>query len=54
VFLTAAVVSLLAFGLTWLLREVPLATSTRSADAIPPLRDEQTAVDERTAVNAAH
>jgi EmrB/QacA subfamily drug resistance transporter len=48
VFLTAAAVSVLAFGLTWLLREVPLATSTHAADAIPPLRDE------RSAVEAAH
>ena len=39
---------MLAFALTWLLREVPLATSTHSADAIPPLRDE------RSAVEAAH
>jgi hypothetical protein len=48
VFLTAAAVSVLAFALTWLLREVPLATSTHAADAIPPPRDE------RTAVEAAH
>ena len=39
VFLMAAGISLLAFGLTWLLREVPLREKTRlesAADAIPP------------------
>jgi MFS family permease len=48
VFLTAAAVSLLAFALTWLLREVPLSSGTHAADPIPPPRDE------RTAVEAAH
>ena len=48
VFLTAAGVAVLAFALAWLLREVPLATSTRSADAIPPLRDERSAVEAAT------
>jgi hypothetical protein len=39
VFLMAAGISLLAFGLTWLLREVPLREKTRlesAAEAIPP------------------
>jgi EmrB/QacA subfamily drug resistance transporter len=39
VFLMAAAISVLAFGLTWLLREVPLREQTRldaAADAIPP------------------
>jgi EmrB/QacA subfamily drug resistance transporter len=39
VFLAAAGISLLAFALTWLLREVPLREKTRfeaAADAIPP------------------
>jgi len=39
VFLVAAGISVLAFGLTWLLREVPLREQTRLdsvADAIPP------------------
>jgi len=47
-FLIAAAVSLLAFALTWLLREVPLSRGAHAADPIPPLRDE------RTAVEAAH
>jgi MFS family permease len=45
VFLTAAAVSLLAFALTWLLREVPLSTGSHAGDAIPPLRDERSAVE---------
>jgi MFS family permease len=45
VFLTAAGVSLLAFALTWLLREVPLRTGTHAADAIPPQRDERSAAE---------
>jgi hypothetical protein len=45
VFLTAAVVSAVAFGLTWLLREVPLRTHTRAGDAVPPPRDERSAVE---------
>ena len=35
VFLVAGVVSIAAFGLTWLLREVPLQGRTRSGDALP-------------------
>jgi hypothetical protein len=45
VFLTAAVVCLLAFALTWLLREVPLRSGTHAADAIPPQRDERSAAE---------
>jgi EmrB/QacA subfamily drug resistance transporter len=45
VFLTAAAVSVVAFGLTWLLREVPLRTHTRAGDAVPPQRDERSAVE---------
>jgi hypothetical protein len=37
VFLTAAGVSVAAFALAWLLREVPLRSGTQAADAIPPL-----------------
>jgi MFS family permease len=48
VFLTAGAISLLAFALTWLLREVPLRTHASSAEAIPPPRDEQTAVEAAT------
>jgi MFS family permease len=43
VFLTAAVVSLLAFALTWLLREVPLQTQAQVGEAIAPPRDERSA-----------
>ena len=43
VFFTAAGVSLLAFLLTWLLREVPLQTRTHPVEAIPPQRDPRTA-----------
>jgi hypothetical protein len=43
VFLTAAGVSLLAFVLTWLLRDVPLQTGVHAGDAIPPLRDARSA-----------
>jgi EmrB/QacA subfamily drug resistance transporter len=43
VFLTAAGVSLLAFLLTWLLREVPLQTRVHAGDAIPPQRDPRSA-----------
>jgi MFS family permease len=42
VFVAAAGISLLAFGLTWLLREVPLREKTRfeaAGDAIPPPGD---------------
>jgi len=49
VFLTAAVVSLLAFALTWLLREVPLSSGSHAADAVPPLRDERSAVEAASA-----
>jgi EmrB/QacA subfamily drug resistance transporter len=45
VFLMAAGVSLVAFALTWLLREVPLRTHTRPGDAVPPQRDERSAVE---------
>ncbi len=45
VFLTAAVVSVVAFGLTWLLHDVPLRTHTRAGDALPPPRDERAAVE---------
>ena len=45
VFLTATGISLVAFALTWLLREVPLRTQAHAGDAIPPLRDEDTAVE---------
>jgi EmrB/QacA subfamily drug resistance transporter len=43
VFLTAAGISLLAFALTWLLRDEPLRTAIRPGDAIPPPRDENAA-----------
>ena len=36
VFLMAAGVSVLAFALTWLLREVPLRTKAKPGEAIPP------------------
>jgi EmrB/QacA subfamily drug resistance transporter len=45
VFLTAAAVSLLAFALTWLLREVPLSSGAHAGEAIPPLREERSAVE---------
>jgi EmrB/QacA subfamily drug resistance transporter len=45
VFYTAAVISLLAFALTWLLREVPLRTQAHAGDAIPPPRDPRSAVE---------
>jgi EmrB/QacA subfamily drug resistance transporter len=45
VFMTAAAVSLVAFALTWLLREVPLRTHARPGDAIPPPRDEKAAAE---------
>jgi EmrB/QacA subfamily drug resistance transporter len=48
VFLTAGVISLLAFALTWLLREVPLRTHSSRTEAIPPPRDEKTAVEAAT------
>ncbi|NUR78211.1 MAG: MFS transporter [Thermoleophilia bacterium] len=40
VFLVAGSVSVLAFALTWLLREVPLKASTRVGDALPAPGDE--------------
>jgi EmrB/QacA subfamily drug resistance transporter len=45
VFLTAAGVSVLAFALAWVLREVPLRTGAHAADAIPPQRDERSAAE---------
>jgi EmrB/QacA subfamily drug resistance transporter len=45
VFLTAAGVALLAFALTWLLKDEPLQASARPADAIPPPRDDRTAAE---------
>jgi hypothetical protein len=45
VFLTATGISVIAFALTWLLREVPLRTRAQPGDAIPPLRDEEAAVE---------
>jgi hypothetical protein len=45
VFLTAAGISVLAFALTWLLRDVPLRTHSRVGDAVPPPRDERSAVE---------
>jgi EmrB/QacA subfamily drug resistance transporter len=45
VFLTAAAVSILAFALTWLLREVPLRTQAHTGDVIPPPRDPRAAVE---------
>jgi hypothetical protein len=40
VFLVAGGVSILAFALTWLLREVPLQSRTQVGDAIPAPGDE--------------
>jgi hypothetical protein len=40
VFLVAGAVSILAFALTWLLREVPLQSRTQVGDAIPAPGDE--------------
>jgi hypothetical protein len=45
VFLTAAAVSVLAFVLTWFLREVPLRSTAHAGDGIPPPRDPRTAVE---------
>ncbi|HEY0415277.1 MAG TPA: MDR family MFS transporter [Gaiellaceae bacterium] len=42
VFLTAAAVSLVAFMLTWLLREVPLRTAVRPGEGVEPQRAEET------------
>jgi EmrB/QacA subfamily drug resistance transporter len=41
VFLVAGVVSLVAFALTWLLREVPLRTRMQPGDAVSPPSDER-------------
>jgi predicted MFS family arabinose efflux permease len=43
VFIVAAAVSLLAFALAWLLREVPLRSATRPDEAVPPARGETAA-----------
>ena len=43
VFLVAAAVSVLAFALTWLLRDVPLRTGTPAGDAIPPPQGDRAA-----------
>jgi hypothetical protein len=43
VFLAAAGVSIVAFALTWLVRDMPLRTQPQSGDAIPPPRDAETA-----------
>jgi EmrB/QacA subfamily drug resistance transporter len=45
VFYTAAGISLLAFALAWLIKDVPLRTGTRAGNAIPPERDPRTAVE---------
>jgi EmrB/QacA subfamily drug resistance transporter len=45
VFLTAAAVSVVAFALTWFLREVPLRTQAHAGDAIAPPRDPRSAVE---------
>jgi MFS family permease len=43
VFLTAAAISLLAFALAWLLRDVPLRTAPHAGEAIEPMRAEEVA-----------
>ena len=48
VFLMAGGVSVLAFALAWLLRDVPLRTAAHAGDAIPPQRDERSAVEAAT------
>ena len=48
VFLTGAGLSLIAFALTWLLREVPLREETQAADAIPPQREDRSAAEAAT------
>jgi EmrB/QacA subfamily drug resistance transporter len=45
VFLTAAGISLLAFALTWLLKDEPLRTAASPGEAIPPPRDPKTAAE---------
>jgi len=42
VFLTAAGISLVAFGLTWLLREVPLRVSLKPGEGVEPPRASET------------
>ena len=43
VFLTAAAISVVAFGLTWLLREVPLRKVLRPGEGVEPARDPEAA-----------
>jgi predicted MFS family arabinose efflux permease len=43
VFVVAAAVSVLAFGLTWMLRDVPLRTGTPASDAVPPPQGDRAA-----------
>jgi MFS family permease len=45
VFLAAAGISILAFALTWLVRDLPLRTHPHAGDAVPPLRDESTVAE---------
>ncbi len=45
VFLTATGIALVAFALTWLLREQPLRTSTMSPDAAPAITGEDPALE---------
>jgi hypothetical protein len=43
VFLTAAGIAVVAFALTWLLREVPLRTAVRPGEGVEPRRAAETA-----------
>jgi EmrB/QacA subfamily drug resistance transporter len=45
VFLTAAMISVIAFLLAWLIPELPLRGGSHAADAIPPQRDERSAAE---------
>jgi EmrB/QacA subfamily drug resistance transporter len=45
VFLAAAGISVIAFALTWLVRDQPLRTHPQAGDALPPPRDEQTVAE---------
>jgi hypothetical protein len=45
VFLTAAGISLVAFALTWLLKDEPLRSAASPGESIPPPRDPETAVE---------
>jgi EmrB/QacA subfamily drug resistance transporter len=45
VFLTAAGISLVAFALTWLLKDEPLRSAASPGESIPPPRDPQTAAE---------